>query len=425
MSVEKTGTLIVGGGQAGIAISEHLSNYGESHIVLEKNRIAERWRTARWDSLRANGPAWHDRFPNLEFSDVDADGFASKDSVARYFEQYAEMINAPIRCGVEVRSVKKMSRARGFEIETSDGKIEAENIVAATGPFQRPIIPPIVDKTADVVQIHSNAYHNKEQLPEGAVLVVGAGSSGSQIADELMRAGKQVYLSVGPHQRPPRSYRGRDFCWWLGVLGKWDTTAMEPGKEHVTIAVSGSHGGFTVDFRRLAQQGMTLVGLTDSYKDGTLYFASDLANNVEEGDANYLSLLQEADAYVERNGIDLPTEAEAHHIDADPECIANPIRELNLKEAGITSIIWATGYAVDYGWLEVDVFQDNGKPKHERGVTTEPGVYFLGLPWQSRRGSAFIWGVWHDAKYIADQIMKQRNYFDYHTASSANKTAAR
>ena len=413
MSVEKTGTLIVGGGQAGIAMSEHLSNCGEPHLVLEKNRIAERWRTERWDSLKANGPAWHDRFPNLEFNDVAPDGFASKDSVTRYFERYAKMIDAPIRCGVEVKSVKKKSAARGFEIETSKGWFEAENIVAATGPFQRPVIPPIIPDTAEVLQLHSNAYHNIDQLPDGAVLVVGAGSSGSQIADELMRANKKVYLSVGPHQRPPRSYRGRDFCWWLGVLGKWDTTTMEPGKEHVTIAVSGSHGGFTVDFRRLAMQGMTLVGLTDSYNDGTVHFASDLANNITEGDANYLSLLQEADAYIERNGLDLPPEPEAHMIDVDPDCVATPIRKLNLQEAAITSVIWATGYAVDYSWLGVDVFSDDGKPLHERGVSREPGIYFVGLPWQSRRGSAFIWGVWHDAKYLADQIAKQRHYITY------------
>ncbi len=418
MSVEKVGTLIVGGGQAGIAMSEHLSNCGEPHLVLEKNRIAERWRTERWDSLMANGPAWHDRFPNLEFSDVAADGFASKDSVTRYFEQYAKMIKAPIRCGVEVESVRRKDAARGFEIHTSEGPLEADNIVAATGPFQRPVIPPIIPDTADVLQLHSNSYHNMQQLPEGAVLVVGAGSSGSQIADELMRADKTVYLSVGPHQRPPRSYRGQDFCWWLGVLGKWDTTTMEPGKEHVTIAVSGSHGGFTVDFRRLANSGMTLVGLTDTYKDGTVYFAADLADNVAEGDANYLSLLQEADAYVERNGLDLPAEPQAHIIDDDPECIATPIRELSLKDAGITSIIWATGYAVDYSWLKADVFHDNGKPIHERGVSAEPGIYFLGLPWQSRRGSAFIWGVWHDAKYLADQIVKQRSYINYHPKTS-------
>ena len=423
MSVEKTGTLIVGGGQAGIAMSEHLSLCGEPHLVLEKSRIAERWRSERWDSLRANGPAWHDRFPNLEFSDVAADGFASKDSVTRYFEQYAKQIDAPIRCGVEVKSVRRKNAARGFDIETSEGRLEAENIVAATGPFQRPVIPPIIPQTADVLQLHSNSYYNKQQLPDGAVLVVGAGSSGSQIADELMRANKKVYLSVGPHQRPPRSYRGRDFCWWLGVLGKWDITTMEPGKEHVTIAVSGSHGGFTVDFRRFAMGGMTLVGLTDSYKDGTVYFASDLADNIAEGDANYLSLLREADAYIERNGLDLPTEPEAHHLDADPDCVAKPIRELQLKQAEITSVIWATGYAVDYSWLEADVFHDNGKPVHERGVSAEPGIYFLGLPWQSRRGSAFIWGVWHDAKYLADQIVKQRSYINYHPESPIKAAA--
>ena len=425
MSVEKTGTLIVGGGQAGIAMSEHLSNCGEPHLLLEKNRIAERWRTERWDSLKANGPAWHDRFPNLEFNDVAPDGFASKDSVTRYFEQYAKMIDAPIRCGIEVKSVTKIGAAPGFEIETSQGWFEAENIVAATGPFQRPVIPPIIPESAEVMQIHSNEYHNSEQLPDGAVLVVGAGSSGSQIADELMRANRKVYLSVGPHQRPPRSYRGRDFCWWLGVLGKWDTTTMEAGKEHVTIAVSGSHGGFTVDFRQLAMRGMTLVGLTDSYNDGIVHFASDLANNIAEGDANYLSLLQEADAYIERNGLDLPLEPEAHQIDADPDCLVTPIRKLNLQEAGITSVIWATGYAVDYSWLSVDVFDDNGKPLHERGVSSEPGVYFLGLPWQSRRGSAFIWGVWHDAKYLADQIAKQRRYITYQPDASVTTTAVR
>jgi len=405
--VEKVGTLIVGGGQAGIAMSEHLSNCGESHLVLERNRIAERWRTERWDSLMANGPAWHDRFPGMEFSDVDADGFASKESVTRYFEQYAKMIDAPIRCGVEVLSVNKMSGDLGFTVQTSDGTLEAENIVAATGPFQRPVIPPIIPESADVMQMHSNSYHNMQQLPEGAVLVVGAGSSGSQIADELMRAGKKVFLSVGPHQRPPRGYRG---------------TTMEPGKEHVTIAVSGSHGGFTVDFRRLAMSGMTLVGLTDRYDDGSVHFAEDLADNISEGDANYLSLLQEADAYIERNGLDLPLEPEAHRIDADPECVSTPIRELNLKQAGITSVIWATGYAVDYSWLKADVFHENGKPKHERGVSEEPGIYFLGLPWQSRRGSAFIWGVWHDAKYLADQIVKQRSYMNYHLQASAKSS---
>lgn len=412
--VEKIDTIIVGGGQAGLAMSEHLGKCGVSHIVLERNRIAERWRTERWDSLVANGPAWHDCFPTIQFSSVGPDDFPSKDQVVDYFVQYAEQIKAPVRTGVEVTKVEKIEGRLGFLVETSHGNFEAENVVAATGPFQRPVIPPIIPDDADVMQIHSNGYRNPEQLPEGSVLVVGAGSSGAQIADELLRSGREVYLSVGPHDRPPRSYRGRDFVWWLGVLGKWDTAAMEPGKEHITIAVSGAHGGFTVNFRELASRGMKLVGLTNSFKDGVLTFSPDLGANVEQGDLNYLSLLDEADAFVTRNGLDLPEEPEARELGAQPDCISKPILELDLGHAGISSVIWATGYALDYGWLQVDVFDESGKPKHKRGVTDQQGLFFLGLPWQSRRGSAFIWGVWHDAKYLADQICKQRNYIDYH-----------
>jgi putative flavoprotein involved in K+ transport len=234
-----------------------------------------------------------------------------------------------------------------------------------------------------------------------------------QIADELLRSGKRVYLSVGPHDRPPRAYRGRDFVWWLGVLGKWDAAALEPGTEHVTIAVSGAHGGHTVDFRRLAAQGMTLVGMTKSFEDGVMRFAPDLRDNLAQGDASYLSLLDEADAYIARNGLDLPPEPEAREIEPDPQCVTDPLLELHLAEADVTSILWATGFAVDYGWLKVDAFDENGRPRHQRGVSAEPGVYFLGLPWQSRRGSSFIWGVWHDAKYLADHISTQRKYLEY------------
>jgi putative flavoprotein involved in K+ transport len=413
MPTEKVETLVVGGGQAGVAMSEHLSNCGVPHLVLERHRIAERWRSERWDSLVANGPAWHDRFPGMEFSNIDPDAFAPKESVADYFVAYAEKIAAPIRCGVEVREVRRNVGRPGFHVETSDGVIEANSVVAATGPFQRPVIPPVIPEDAGISQIHSNAYRNPEQLPEGAVLVVGAGSSGAQIADELLRSGKRVYLSVGPHDLPPRRYRGRDFVWWLGVLGKWDVAALEPGMEHVTIAVSGAHGGHTVDFRRLAGQGMTLVGRTESFKDGVLHFASDLADNIAQGNANTLSVLDEADAYVARNGLDFPQEPEAREVGPDPQCVTEPILELNLAEAGITSVIWATGFAVDYSWLKVDAFDEEGKPKHERGVSAEPGIYFLGLPWLSRRGSSFIWGVWHDAKYLADQISIQRQYQAY------------
>ena len=424
MSVEKIDTLVVGAGQAGVAMSEHLSKSGVPHLVLERSRIAERWRTERWDSLVANGPAWHDRFPGMEFSDTDPDAFATKESVADYFVAYAEKFEAPIRCGVEVKAVRRQEGKPGFRIETSDGVIEANNVVAATGPFQRPIMPAIVPDDAGIMQMHSNTYRNPGQLPDGAVLVVGAGSSGAQIADELRRSGKRVYLSVGPHDRPPRSYRNRDFVWWLGVLGKWDADAPPAGAEHVTISVSGAHGGQTVDFRRLAAEGMTLVGRTNAYRDGVLTFAEDLCENIAKGDANYLSVLDEADAYVEKNGLDLPLEPEARHIGPDPECMTNPILELDLAEAGITAIIWATGFAVDYGWLDVDTFDDQGKPIHQRGVSREPGVYFVGLPWLSRRGSSFIWGVWHDAKFIADQICKDRMYRAYTSPADTRTQAA-
>jgi len=410
---EKIDTLVVGGGQAGIAMSEHLSNCNVPHLVLERHRIAERWRSERWDSLVANGPAWHDRLPGMEFADFDPDAFPSKERIADYLVAYADMINAPIRCGVEVREVRRNVGRPGFRVETSGGVIEANNVVAATGSFQIPVIPDLVPSDAEITQIHSSAYRNPDQLPEGAVLVVGAGSSGAQIADELLLSGKSVYLSVGPHDLPPRNYRGRDFVWWLGVLGKWDAVTMEPGMEHVTIAVSGARGGHTVDFRRLARQGITLVGRTESFINNVMYFATDLADNIARGNAYTLSLLDEADAYVVRNGLDFPEEPEVRKVEPDPACVTNPVLELNLTEAEISSILWATGFDVDYSWLKVDAFDEEGKPKHERGISAEDGIYFLGLPWQSRRGSSFIWGVWHDAKFLADQISIRRNYLAY------------
>ncbi|WP_322364014.1 NAD(P)/FAD-dependent oxidoreductase [Pseudomonas sp. Teo4] len=414
-------TLVVGAGQAGVAASEHLSSLGVPHLVLERNRIAQAWRTGRWDSLVANGPAWHDRFPGLEFDDVGPDDFASKDRVADYFEAYAKKFNAPIRTGVEVKSVVRNAGRPGFTVETSEGVIEANRVVVATGPFQKPVIPPIAPEDGSIHQIHSAAYYNPEQLPEGAVLVVGAGSSGVQIADELQRAGRKVYLSVGPHDRPPRAYRKRDFCWWLGVLGEWDAETVKKGREHVTIAVSGARGGNTIDFRGLAHQGMTLVGLTKSVENGVVSFHSDLCANLAAGDENYLWLLDAADAYIESNGLDLPEEPEARAKYPDPECVTDPILELNLAEAGINTIIWATGYSVDYSWLKVNAFNENGKPKHQRGVSSEPGVYFLGLPWLSRRGSSFIWGVWHDAKHVAGHIATQRTYLSYRDADQRKR----
>jgi putative flavoprotein involved in K+ transport len=397
----RVNTVVVGAGQAGLAMSAHLRDHHIDHVVLERDSIAERWRNARWDSLVMNGPAWHDRFPARSF-DSDPDGFPGKDEVTRYFENFAKQIEAPIHCGVEVTSTTARPDG-GYQIETSKGNIHADHVVAATGPFQIPVIPPIVPDGV-ISQIHSFDYHNPEQLQDGAVLVVGAGSSGAQIADELLRSGRKVYLSIGPHDRPPRSYRGKDFVWWLRTLGKWQMKTPPAGKEHVTIAVSGAYGGATVDFRKLANRGMVLLGMTGAYDSGVISIADDLAKNIADGDANYLGLLAEADAYIEAHGLDLPPEEDAKIIGPDPDCMKTPIRQIDLAKQGINTIIWATGYVQDFSWLKVDAFDVDGKPMHNRGVAKADGIYFLGLPWLSMRGSSFIWGVWEDAKYLAAQI---------------------
>lgn len=409
--VEKIEALVVGAGQAGVAMSEHLTKAGVPHLVLERGRIAERWRSGRWDSLVANGPAWHDRFPGLEFAHH-PDVFVPKEEVADYFVAYADKFRAPIRCGVEVTEVRRNDGRPGFSVRTSDGAIEASYVIAATGPFQRPVFPKVVPESAGITQLHSADYRNPGQLPEGAVLVVGAGASGAQIAEELLEAGRRVHISIGEHDRPPRRYRGRDNVWWLGVLNKWEAVAS-PDKEHVTFAVSGAHGGETVDYRRLAARGMILLGRAGSFSDGVLTFEPGLGENLASGDRNYLSVLDEADAYVARTGIDLPEEPEARIIPPDPDCVTNPILSLDLAASGISSIVWATGYGLDFGWLKVDAFDEKGRPRHQRGISSERGVYFLGLPWLSRRGSSFIWGVWHDAKFVADHIATHRAYLTY------------
>jgi putative flavoprotein involved in K+ transport len=340
----------------------------------------------------------------MTFPGVDPDSFATKDQIVDYFVAYAERIAAPVRCGVEVKALHKKPDGSGFRADTTEGAIDARNVVVATGPFQRPLVPTLVPADTGILQFHSSAYRNPAELREGAVLIIGAGSSGAQIADELARAGRHVYLSVGPHNRPPRRYRGRDFVWWLGVLGEWDAKVVLPGTEHVTIAVSGARGGHTVDFRDLAARGITLLGSTATCQDGVVEFLPNLAENIARGDANYLSMLNAADDYVTQHGLNLPAEPEAHGITPDPSCMTTPILRLNLAAAGITTIIWATGYALDFDWLKVNAFDEQGRPAHQRGVSHVPGLYFLGLAWLSRRASPFIWGVWHDAEYLAGHI---------------------
>jgi putative flavoprotein involved in K+ transport len=402
---ETVNTLVIGGGQAGVATSAHLQKLDVPHLVLERDRIAERWRSWRWDSLVANGPAWHDRFPEAEFTDLDPDAFAPKEAVADYFERFAKDRSLPVRTGVEVTRLERA--VEGFRATTATGAIAAQNVVVATGPFQKPLIPTVVSDPG-ITQIHSNSYRNPAALPQGAVLVVGAGSSGAQIAEELARAGRKVFLSIGPHDRPPRRYRGQDFVWWLGKLGKWDMKAPTPGTEHVTIAVSGAYGGNTMDFRRLAALGVTLLGRAGDYRDGVLQVAPDLATNIENGDRNFISVLDEADAYASAQSLDLPEDTEARHFLPLPLSVTDPILSLDLAAEGIAAIVWATGFKLDFGWIDLDIFREDGRPRHQDGVSEVPGLYFVGLPWLSCRGSAFIWGAWHDAERLAAHIAARR-----------------
>lgn len=239
------------------------------------------------------------------------------------------MIKAPVETGVEVTQLRRKEGEPGFFVETTKGTWEAKSVVAATGAFQIPTFPAIVPKdTPDLLQMHSADYRNPEALPKGAVLVVGGGSSGAQIAEELALSGRKVYLSLGPHDRPPRQYRNRDFVWWLGVLNKWDAET-HPGADHTTIAVSGANGGHTIDFRELAHNlGVTLLGRTETFSNGSLRFAPDLAENIAKGDANYLEMLGEADAYIARNGLNLPEEPSAREFLPLPESVSTPILRL-------------------------------------------------------------------------------------------------
>lgn len=408
--MEKVNTVIVGAGQAGLSMSEHLSNANISHVVLEKGRVAENWRSQRWDSLRANGPAWHDRLPSMPIPDIEQDVFTPKEKLVDYLATVAEKIGAPVRTGVTVQSVKKLPRKQGFLVSTTAGDFEAINVIAATGPFQVPVTPEIVPETAGVVQMHSVAYKNPGQLPEGAVLVVGAGASGGQIAEELVDAGRKVYLSLGRHIRPPRYYRDREGAYWTGVLGRWDTVNRDKNVQNIALAISGVHTKMPIDYRLLASKGAVLVGRTAGYSDGKLTFADDLAGNIQEGNQSYLNTLDLIDKYIEYNGLDLPEYPDARNLLPATEYEKNLIRELDLAEAGITSIIWASGFRRDYSWLELDIFDEDGNPIHESGVSKEPGIYFLGLPFQTRRRSSFLFGVWYDAKYISDYVAMMQSY---------------
>ena len=270
MPIERIDTLVIGGGQAGLVMSYRLKQRGILHLVLERARIAERWRSERWDGLKFQFPNWSVQLPDFAFPHSDPDAFATSGEIVEFIDAFAEFVAPPIRCGVEVTRLKR--GGAGFIAETADGIIEANNVVVATGPYQQPLVPDLL-RDHPVFQIHANSYRNPGQLPPGAVLVVGAGASGAQIADELHRAGRRVFLSVGQHTRMPRRYRGQDLTWWFGALRLFDMTAEQRGPIRVNPSITGAYGGYTIDFRKFAADGITLLGRVQAARDGVLEIA--------------------------------------------------------------------------------------------------------------------------------------------------------
>jgi putative flavoprotein involved in K+ transport len=396
VTAERIDTVVIGGGQAGLTMSHCLTRAGREHVVLERHRIAERWRSERWDSLRFQFPNWAMQLPGFGYVGDEPDAYAPRDEVVRFIEAYARFIRAPVRTCVEVQSLR--SAPDGFCIESAGGSITATNVVIATGPYQRPAIPTAADRLGDVAQLPASAYRNPDALPPGGVLVVGAGASGCQIAEELLQAGRQVVLSVGAHRRVPRRYRGRDFIWWINALGLDDKVIEQCAVGQPPLLISGANGGHTVDLRRFGAQGMVLAGRFADAQDGIASFAPDLAANLAGGDESYAAFLRSADAFAAQSDLPLPT-------DPDPT-YSQPvgIETLDLRTAGIASVIWATGYHYDFDWIDLPVFAADGRPIHQRGVTDVPGAYFLGLQYLHKTKSSFLSGVGEDAAYLAKQI---------------------
>lgn len=393
--------VVIGGGQAGLSASWYLGQAGVEHLVLERRVAAWEWRERRWDSFCLVTPNWQCHLPGFDYPGPDPDGFMVRDDVVAYLDAYVSTTDPPLLEGVEVTSLRPSSSA-GFDLESSAGRLSAEQVVIATGPYHLPSFPRIASQVPqELHQIHSSEYRNPQSLAPGAVLVVGTGQSGCQIAEDLHLAGRQVHLATGSAPRAPRRYRGSDVVRWLDEMGYYRTTLAEHPlgalkRDSVNHYVTGRDGGHDIDLRQWAAEGMELYGRLSSIQGAGATFADDLAVNLNHADAVAEGIKDRIDAWIETTGVDVPTEDRYVPVwepKPGPRC-------LDLAAAGVSSIVWATGFVAEHGWIQLPVFDTMGQPHHQRGVTDVPGIYFLGLPWLHTWGSARFAGIAADAAHV-------------------------
>ena len=402
---EKVETVIIGGGQAGLAVSYHLTRMGLAHTILEQaSQPAEAWRNHRWDSFTLVTPNWMTRMPGAEYQGDEPDGFMHRDKVVAYLEDYLERFRLPIQYGVRVSSVE--ANGAGYRVRTGEATFEASNVVIATGLYQQPKVPAFgADLSQEIQQLHSSQYPNPGALPSGAVLVVGSAQSGGQIAEELYQSGRKVYLCVSSVGWGPRRYRGQDITWWMDKAGFNAVTVDKlPSPKHRFAAnprVSGKDGGRTLDVHQFARDGVILLGRIQGAQGSKITLAPDLKKNLAKSDKFKADLLKRIDDYIEKSGLDAPPAALPELRDGYE---AEVMSELDVQSAGITSVIWATGYRFDFGLVKLPVVDGDGFPIQKRGVTDFPGLYFVGMPWLYKAKSSLLFGVGDDAAHVVADI---------------------
>jgi putative flavoprotein involved in K+ transport len=397
--------VVVGGGQAGLSTSHYLKQRGIGHVVLEKRRIGASWRFDRWDSFCLVTPNWQCQLPDHPYAGPDPKGYMLKDEIVAYLDGFAARLQPPVREGVAVTRVSRHASG-ALQVETSAGSCLADHLVVATGGYDLPQVPACSRSVPpDIVQLHSVEYRNPQQLPEGGVLVVGSGQSGVQIMEDLFLAGRRVHLAVGSAPRSPRVYRGREATEWLEEMGFYRLTVDrhplgDEARHKTNHYLSGRDGGHEIDLRRFALQGVSLYGGLADIQGSTVHFHADLTKNLDDADEVYCAIRRDIDAYIARQGIEAPTEPPFRKA---WEPAADPTR-LDLQAAGITSIVWASGFKADYRWIDLPAFDGRGHPRFERGVSPVPGLYFVGLPWLNTWGSGRFLGVAEDARHIVETI---------------------